>query len=64
MKNKKIYEKNFFIIKKRNHWFILPSLIFYYNEYEFLQTGVTTPSWGLSIRWLIFMVGFQIQEIY
>jgi hypothetical protein len=62
--NKKTYTKDFFIIKKKHHWFILPSLIFYYNKEEFFETGVYTPSWGMSIRWLIFMIGFQIQETY
>ncbi len=62
--NKKTYIKDFFIIKKKYHWFILPSLIFYHNKKEFLETGVYTPSWGISLRWLIFMIGFQIQQAY
>ena len=62
--SKKVYEKNFFILKKKHHWFILPSIVFYYNKNEFLETGVYTPSWGITIRFLIFMIGFQIQETY
>lgn len=62
--NKKIYIKDFFILKKKHHWFIIPSFVFYYNENEFLETGVYTPSWGITLRWLIFMIGFQIQQSY
>lgn len=62
--SKKVYEKNFFILKKKHHWFILPSIVFYYNKNEFLETGIYTPSWGITIRFLIFMIGFQIQETY
>jgi hypothetical protein len=29
-----------------------------------LETGVYTPSWGLTIRWLTYMVGIQIQQGY
>lgn len=61
--NKK-YIKDFFIIKKKYHWFIFPSFIFYYNRNEYLEPNVYTPSWGFSIRWLIFMIGFQIQQGY
>jgi hypothetical protein len=60
----KKYIKDFFIIKKKHHWFVFPSLILYYNKNEFLETGVYTPSWGISLRWLIFMIGFQIQQAY
>jgi hypothetical protein len=61
---KKIHLKDFFIINKKHHWFIIPTIVFFYNKEEFLETGVHTPSWGLVIRWLTFMVGFQIQEAY
>lgn len=62
MKIKKVYHKDFFILKKKHHWFILPSFIFYYNKNEFYETGVTSPAWGLMVRWLVFMIGFQIQK--
>jgi hypothetical protein len=64
MTNKKQYSKDFFIIKKKHHWFIIPTIIYFYNKNTFLETGVYTQSWGVSVRWLVFMIGFQIQEIY
>jgi len=61
---KKKYCKDFFIYKKRHHWFLIPTIVFFYNKTEFLETGVYTPSWGLTIRWLTYMMGIQIQETY
>jgi hypothetical protein len=61
---KKTYIKDFFIYKKRHHWFIIPTIVFFYNKTEFLETGVYTPSWGLTVRWLTYMIGVQIQETY
>jgi hypothetical protein len=61
---KKKYCKDFFIYKKRHHWFLIPTIVFFYNKTEFLETGVYTPSWGLTVRWLTYMIGVQIQETY
>jgi hypothetical protein len=60
----KKYSKDFFVYNKRHHWFIIPTIVFFYNKETFLETGVYTPSFGLIIRWLTFMVGFQIQQEY
>lgn len=63
MSNKeKKYITDFFIIKKKHHWFLLPTPIFYYRKDEFFETGVTSPSWGFTLRFLIFMVGVQVQK--
>jgi hypothetical protein len=64
MTNKKVYLKDFFVYKKKHHWFIIPTVVFFYNKETFLETGVYSPSWGLTIRWLTYMIGFQIQEGY
>jgi len=64
MKTKKIYEKDFFIYNKKHHWFIIPTIVFFYNKETFLETGVYSPSCGLTIRWFTYMIGFQIQESY
>jgi hypothetical protein len=64
MTNKKVYLKDFFVYKKKHHWFIIPTVVFFYNKQTFLETGVCSPSWGLTIRWLTYMIGFQIQEGY
>lgn len=63
-KMKKKYIKDFFIYKKNHHYFIIPTIIVYYNKHQFLETGIYTPSWGLTIRWMTFMIGLQIQESY
>ena len=60
----KNYHKDFFIYNKKHHWFIIPTMVFYYNKYTPLDLDceIFTPSWGLTIRWLTYMVGFQIQK--
>ena len=58
----KKYFIDFFIIKKKHHWFLLPTPIFSYNKYEFFETGGTSPSIGFSLRFLIFMIGVQAQK--
>lgn len=63
MTNKKKYYKDFFIYKKKHHWFIIPTIVFFHNKETFLESGVFTPSWGITIRWLVYMIGFQIQKI-
>lgn len=60
----KKYHKDFFIYKKKHHWYILPAIIFYYDKYSYYDDGKSAPSWGLTIRWFTFMVGIQIQKIY
>lgn len=62
--NKKKYHKDFFIYNKRHHWFLIPTVVLFYNKQTLLNTGEYTPSWGLTIRWLTFMVGIQIQQAY
>lgn len=61
---KREYLKDFFIYKKKHHWFIVPTIVFFYNKETFLETGVYSPSWGITMRWLTFMIGFQIQLGY
>ena len=56
------YIFDFFILKKKHHWFLIPTPIIYYNKYEFFETGSTSPSFGFTIRFLIYMVGFQVQR--
>ena len=64
MRGKKYYDKHFYFVKMRNNWFIIPTVVFFYNKETFLETGVYTPAWGLNFKWLIFTGGFQIQESY
>jgi hypothetical protein len=56
------YLKDFFIYNKRYHWFIIPTIVFYYRKDTFFETGITSPAFGMSIRWFTFFAGFQIQK--
>ncbi len=60
---KKKYLKDFYIIHQK-HWYIIPTFVFYYNKNEFLETGVTTPAWSLSFKWLTFVFTIQMQVAY
>ena len=59
----KNYYKDFFVYKKHHHWYILPAIIFYYDKYPIYDDGKMAPSYGLTIRWLQYMIGFQLQKI-
>ena len=61
---KRINNWDFYLLLKHHHWVILPTFIFYYNKNEFLETGVYSPAWGLTFRWLTLMMGFQVQKDY
>ena len=56
------YYKDFFVYKKKHHWFLIPTPIFYYRKDEFFETGLTSPCWGFTLRFLVFMVGLQVQK--
>ena len=58
----KNYYKDFFVYKKKHHWYILPAIIFYYDKYSIYDDGKMAPSYGLTIRWLQYMIGFQLQK--
>ena len=59
----KNFYTDYFVYNKRHHWFILPAIVFYYDRYSIYDDSHMAPSWGLTIRWLTFMAGFQIQMI-
>ena len=35
----KNYYKDFFVYKKKHHWYILPAFIFYYDKDEYFEDG-------------------------
>jgi hypothetical protein len=43
-------------------YWIIPCLSFWYDEYYFLETGVTTPAFGFQISFLNFAYGIVIQK--
>jgi hypothetical protein len=61
---KRKYDKDFFMVIRKTHWVLIPTIIISYNPNEFLETGVYTKAFSLTFRWLIFMMGAQIQESY
>jgi hypothetical protein len=56
------YLTDFFIYRKKYHWFIIPTIIFFYRKDVFFETGITSPAIGLSLRWLTFFMGIQVQR--
>lgn len=56
------YLTDFFIYKKKHHWFIIPTIVFFYDKETFFETGVYSPSFGFTFRWLILFMGFQVQK--
>lgn len=56
------YLTDFFVYKKKFHWFIIPTIVFFYREDVFFETGITSPAVGFSFRWLTFFAGIQIQK--
>lgn len=56
------FYKDFFVYKKNHYWFIIPTIVFYFDRYEIYDDRKMAPCWGFTFRWLLFMVGFQIQH--
>ena len=44
------YLTDFFLYNKRYHWFIIPTIVFFYRKDVFFETGICTPAIGLSVR--------------
>jgi hypothetical protein len=55
--------QNSFISFKGRIWFI-PCISIWYDKHTFLETGVTTPAFGLQFAWLRWTYGFMIQKEY
>ena len=43
---------------------IIPCISLWYDKDNFLETGVTSPSFGMQISWLNWSYGLIIQEGY
>ncbi len=56
------YLTDFFLYNKKFHWFIIPTVVFYYRKDVFFETGITSPAFGMSVRWLTFFAGIQFQR--
>jgi hypothetical protein len=62
MKKDPKYLTDFFIYNKKYHWFIIPTVIFFYRKDAFFDTELYTPAFGFSVRWLTFFMGVQFQR--
>lgn len=61
--------KNWFIenskfVKFRGKFWILPCISIWYDREYFLETGVTSPAFGIQISFLNFAYGLTIQKGY
>lgn len=63
MINKKYYW-DFFIYNKKLHWFLIPTIVFYYHKNEQLHVTEPLRTFGLTIRFLTYMMGVQIEQEY
>ena len=55
---------DFFIYWVSLNFYILPTIVVYNNKKEFLETGVYSPCWGVSICWLTFGIGIKVQKTH
>lgn len=53
---------DFFVYNKKLHWFIIPTIVFYYHRNEQLHVTESLRTFGITIRFLTYMVGFQMEE--
>lgn len=57
------YSKSF-KMRKDYIWYILPLVIFEYNPYTFLESGIYNNSFTFGIKWLKYSIIYTIQESY
>jgi hypothetical protein len=56
-------EKNRFV-KIRGKYWLIPCISIWYDKHYFLETGVTSPAFGIQISFLNFAYGLTIQKGY
>ena len=56
------YLTDFFLYKKKTSLVYNTNSNIFYRKDVFFETGVTTPAFGFSIRWLTFFMGIQFQR--
>lgn len=62
MKKWFIEHNNFYRI--RGKYWIIPCISLWYDKKYFLETGVTSPAFGLQISWISWAYGLTIQKGY
>jgi len=56
-------EENRFVRMIGMYW-LIPCIEIWYDKYSFLETGVTSPAFGIQISFLKFTYGLTIQKGY
>jgi hypothetical protein len=61
--------KNWFIednrfVKMKGRYWLIPCISIWYDKYYFLETGVTSPAFGIQISFLKFAYALTIQKGY
>ena len=56
-------ENNRFVRINGKYW-LIPCVSIWYDKYHFLETGVTSPAFGLQISFINFAYGLTIQKGY
>ena len=53
---------DWFFIKRLGEIHLIPTICLLYNKYSFYETGVYTPQFVFSIKFLTFQSGLSIQK--
>jgi hypothetical protein len=61
---KKWFIENNRLVKMRGRYWLIPCISIWYDKYYFLETGVTSPAFGIQISFLSFAYGLTIQKGY
>jgi len=56
-------ENNRFVTIRGKYW-LIPCISIWYDKEYFLETGVTSPAFGIQISFLNFAYGLTIQKGY
>jgi hypothetical protein len=51
-------------VKIRGKYWVLPCISIWYDKYYFLETGITSPAFGIQISFLSFAYELTIQKGY
>ena len=61
---KKWFINNNKFVQFRGKYWIIPCISIWYDKYYFLETGVTSPAFGINISWFNFAYGLSFQKGY
>jgi len=53
---------DYFLKLGRKEWYIIPTLVFYYNPVQLYTSLQTSPAWGFYFQWLKMTAGVQSQK--